>query len=91
MIEKQEQLLKIMPVGYMTAFVGESIPAGFMEINGQRLSKTDNIKLFNILRGVVLDEGDYFVLPNKQKIFDLSKSNFGGFDINSSKIIMKIY
>lgn len=90
MNEKQLSFLKVMPIGYMTAFVGDTIPTGFIEVDGQKLIKSDNMKLFNILRGVVLDQGDYFVLPDKRKIFEISKSNFGGVDVQKSKIIMKV-
>lgn len=90
MNDKQVNVLKVMPIGYMTAFQGDSIPTGFIEVNGQKLLKSENQKLFNILKGVVTEDGDHFILPNKQKIFDISKSNFGGMDIQTCKIIMKI-
>lgn len=90
MSDKQFDFFRVMPVGYMTAYSGENVPGGFMEVDGQRLSKSENMRLFNILRGVVSDEGEYFVLPKKQAIFDISKSKFGGVDIKTHKIIMKI-
>jgi hypothetical protein len=87
MNEKQSEFLKIMPVGYMTPFSGDEIPTGFMEVNGQRLIKSDNMKLFNILRGIVVDEDIYFMLPTKQKVSSL----FSGFDSQKCKIIMRVF
>jgi hypothetical protein len=86
MNDKQLEFLKVMPVGYMTPFAGDVIPDGFMEVNGQRLIKGDNMRLFNILRGVVVDDDVYFVLPTKQKL----SSMFNGFDPQKSRIIMKV-
>jgi hypothetical protein len=86
MNEKQLEFLKVMPVGYMTPFSGDAIPQGFMEVNGQRLIKCDNMRLFNVLRGVVVDDDVYFVLPTKQKLSSL----FSGFDPEKSRIIMKV-
>lgn len=86
MNDKQSEFLKVMPVGYMTPFFGDEIPQGFVEVNGQRLAKTDNMKLFNTLRGVVEDDGSHFVLPTKQKISKL----FSGFDSDRGKIIMRL-
>jgi hypothetical protein len=86
MTDKQAEFLKVMPVGYMTPFSGDVIPEGFMEVNGQRLLKSPNMRLFNILRGVVVDDDVYFVLPTKQKVSTL----FSGFDPEKSRIIMKV-
>lgn len=86
MNEKQLEFLKVMPVGYMTPFQGDVIPVGFMEVNGQRLIKRDNMSLFNMLRGVVVDEDVYFSLPTKEKV----SSMFSGIDSQKSKIIIKV-
>lgn len=86
MDSKTISFLTALPVGYMTCFSNSEVPEGFIEIDGQRMIKKDNINLFNILRGNVIDDGDTFVLPNKEKI----SSMFKGFDPQKSKIILKI-
>lgn len=86
MIDKQAEFLKVMPVGYMMPFSGDTIPQGFMEVNGQRLIKSDNLRLFNILKGIVIDDDVYFVLPTKQKVSAL----FNGFDPEKGKIIIRV-
>ena len=81
-----DEFLKIMPVGYMTPFSGNEIPQGFVEVKGQRLIKADNVRLYNVLKGIVVDEDIYYVLPTQEKVSPL----FNGFDSEKNKIIIKV-
>lgn len=72
-----------LPIGYMIACPNDIVPTNFIEVDGQRLSKTEYGDVFDILRGNVIDNGDTFLLPKKETIQNLF-SNAG------AKIILRL-
>lgn len=84
--EKMMSFLSALPLGYMTCVKSDLVPEGFIEVDGQRLNKHDNLKLFNVLQGNVIDEGETFLLPQRAKLAPM----FNNFDSNTSKIVLKI-
>lgn len=56
-----------LPIGNMIAHSG-SIPKNFLEVDGQRLHKLEYPIIFNTLKGCVVDDGDFFVLPKKESV-----------------------
>lgn len=75
--------LASLPIGYMFAYPNTDLPVDYMEVNGQRLLKSDYPILHEVLSGNVIDDGEYFVLPN-------SSSVSGMFNDQKAKIIVKI-
>ena len=79
-----QDMLNWLPIGYMATYMGE-LPENFIEVNGQRLSKMQYEEVYDILRGNVKEDGDFFILPLKadvQNLFSLVDSDH--------KIILKI-
>lgn len=76
--------LASLPVGYMFCYRGENIPDDYVEVAGQRLLKSEYPLLHEILLGNVIDDGNYFILPESSKIRELFD------DTSDSKIIVKI-
>lgn len=68
----------------MTSFLGD-LPKNFIEVDGQRLSKCQYSEVYDILRGNVAEDGEFFILPIKAKVREL----FSSTDVND-KIILKI-
>ena len=87
-MEKTLQVLSSLPVGYMVPFHGTTIPDGFLLVDGQTLSKSEYNIAFSTLRGIVVDNGDTFTLPNKIMLQHMFPPDFG--DLNSLRIILKI-
>lgn len=83
-IKPPPEILIWLPVGYMICFPLGEIPKNFIEVDGQRLSKLEYPDLFDTLRGSVVDDGDYFVLPQKQELATQ-------FDLDNKRLIVKIF
>lgn len=64
-ISSMEDVLSWLPIGYMINFPCLVCPDNFIEVDGQRLSKSEYQDVFDVLRGNVVDEGATFVLPKK--------------------------
>jgi hypothetical protein len=76
--------LASLPVGYMFCYSGCDVPDDYIEVNGQRLLKSEYPMLHQILLGNVIDDGTHFILPDSSKVrllFD---------DTPNTKIIVKI-
>lgn len=76
-------VLSWLPIGYMINFPCDVCPTNFIEVDGQRLSKSEYQDVFDVLRGNVIDDGDTFVLPKKS---DLVKK----FSDTSTTILLKL-
>lgn len=77
-------MLNWLPIGYMTSYNGDT-PNNFIEVDGQKLSKADYSEVYEILKGNVVEDGDFFILPIKsvvQGLFSLDDAKY--------KIILKI-
>lgn len=81
-----QDVLDMMPIGYMIIFSGEQVPNNFIEVSGQPLSKNEHLLLFSVLVGTVIDCGSFFVLPTRETLLKL----FGAEDTSDKKIILKI-
>lgn len=60
-----------LPVGYMTAMLCVTVPANFIEVDGQSLSKVDYAEVYEVLCGSVQEDEHNFVLPNKEQLKNL--------------------
>ena len=79
------KFLASLPLGYMLAYSGDSMPENFMEVNGQTLSKEEYPSLFSVMVGSLDRDQDTFVLPTRKKVMDY----LGDKCDNTSKIIVK--
>jgi hypothetical protein len=77
-------MLASLPVGYMFNYPLDDVPENFIEVFGQNLLKSEYMDLYQILRGNVSENGDYFTLPDAKTLMSLFDQSAA-----TSKIIIR--